>query len=64
MGRWPDAGLAVVAALSVVLSTFGPVQAAVFQCPSGDVDCLIAAITTANGNGEDDTITLRRARTR
>jgi hypothetical protein len=52
-------GLAVVAAMSVVLAAFGPVQAAVFQCPSGDVACLIAAINTANGNGEDDTITLR-----
>jgi hypothetical protein len=51
-------GLAVVAAMSVVLVAFGPVQAAVFQCPSGDVACLIAAINTANGNGEDDTITL------
>jgi hypothetical protein len=52
------AGLAVVAAMSVVLVTVAPVQAAVFQCPSANVACLIAAITTANGNGEDDTITL------
>jgi hypothetical protein len=52
-------GLAVVAAMSVVLATFRPVQAAVFRCPAGDVACLIAAIKTANGNGEDDTITLK-----
>jgi hypothetical protein len=51
-------GLAVVAAMSVVLATFGPVQAAVFQCPAGDAPCLIASINTANGNGEDDTIQL------
>jgi hypothetical protein len=50
--------LAVVAALIVGLGTVGPVQAAVFQCPSADVACLIAAINTANGTGADDTITL------
>jgi hypothetical protein len=53
------AGLAVLAAMSVALATCGPVQAAVFECPAGDVGCLIAVIDTANGNGEDDTITLR-----
>jgi hypothetical protein len=52
------AGLAVLAAMSVALATCGPVQAAVFECHAGDVECLIASINTANGNGEDDTITL------
>jgi hypothetical protein len=33
-------------------------QAADFTCPAGDVACLIAAITTANGNGQANTITL------
>jgi hypothetical protein len=61
-GRPGGAGLlgtlAVVAAMSVVLAAVGSVHAAVFQCPAGDVACLIAAINTANGNGEEDTITL------
>jgi hypothetical protein len=35
-----------------------PVQAADFPCPSGDVACLIAAINTANTNGEENTIAL------
>jgi hypothetical protein len=30
----------------------------VFNCPAGDTACLISAITTANGNGESDTIVL------
>lgn len=33
-------------------------QAADFMCPAGDVACLKAAITTANGNGDVNTITL------
>src|SRR5262249_8644251 len=33
-------------------------QAADFACTAGDVGCLITAITTANGNGEANTITL------
>jgi len=33
-------------------------HATVFNCPAGDVDCLINSINTANGNGEDDTIEL------
>jgi len=50
--------LPVMAAMIIVLATFGPVQAANLSCPSGDVTCLIAAINTANGNGEEDTIML------
>lgn len=34
------------------------VNAAVFNIPSGNVNALIAAVNTANGNGEDDTINL------
>jgi hypothetical protein len=51
-------GLPGAAAIVVILAVLGPVQAAMFPCPAGDVACLIAAIDTANGNGEDDTITL------
>jgi hypothetical protein len=50
--------LPVVAAILFTLLTSPPIQAADFSCPSGDVACLIAAINTANGNGEEDTITL------
>ena len=35
-----------------------PAFAAVLECPSGDVACLIAAINTANANGEVNTIRL------
>jgi hypothetical protein len=48
-------GLAIVI---VTLATWAPVQAAVFQCPAGDVACLITAINTANADGEADLITL------
>jgi hypothetical protein len=48
-------GLALVI---VTLATWAPLQAAVLPCPAGDVACLIAAINTANGNGEADIITL------
>jgi hypothetical protein len=34
-------------------------QAADFACPAGDVACLIAAINTANANGEANTIRLK-----
>lgn len=48
---------AVVAILfSATLSN--SVNAAVFDVASGDVNALIDAINTANGNGEDDTINL------
>jgi hypothetical protein len=51
-------GLPSAVAIVVILVVLGPVQAAMFRCPAGDVACLIAAIDTANGNGEDDMITL------
>jgi hypothetical protein len=49
------AGL-VVTAIIVALAFVHPTHAATFTC--GDVACLIAAINTANTNGEDDTINL------
>jgi uncharacterized repeat protein (TIGR01451 family) len=48
--------MAGAAALLVALA--GPLHAAVFNIPSGDVAALIAAITTANANSEADTINL------
>jgi hypothetical protein len=48
----------VGATMVLALLASGHVHAAVFQCPAGDVACLIAAINTANGNGEEDTIEL------
>jgi hypothetical protein len=42
----------------VPLVLLSPARAAVFTIPAGDVAALIHAINTANGNGEDDTITL------
>jgi hypothetical protein len=48
----------VVAAIGFALLTSGRVHAAVFQCLAGNAECLIAAINTANGNGENNTITL------
>jgi hypothetical protein len=47
-----------MALVFVTLATWTPVQAAVLPCPAWDVACLIAAIQTANGNGEADTIQL------
>jgi hypothetical protein len=41
-----------------LLGGWQPGQAADFTCPAGDVACLKAAITTANANGETNTITL------
>jgi hypothetical protein len=46
----------VVTLIIVALAFVHPTQAATFSC--GDVGCLIAAINTANANGEDDTINL------
>jgi hypothetical protein len=45
-----------VTAIIVVLAFVHPTRAATFTC--GDVECLIAAIDTANTNSEDDTINL------
>jgi hypothetical protein len=40
------------------LVSLGPAYAAVFDCPAGDVNCLIDSINTANINGEADNIYL------
>jgi hypothetical protein len=50
--------LLVTAALVSTFMWARPLQAADFACPAGDVACLIAAIQTANTNGETNTITL------
>lgn len=46
--------------LTICLVALVPVaaQAAIFTVPDGDVAGLIAALNTANGNGEADTINL------
>jgi hypothetical protein len=47
--------------LGILLGLIGgwqPGQAADFTCPAGDVACLKATITTANTNGQANTITL------
>ena len=41
------------------LWAIGPVYAAEFFCSSGDVTCLIAAINTANQNGQENRINLQ-----
>jgi len=46
----------VVAMFALLASSLA--EAAPFTCSSGNVDCLIAAITAANGNGEVNTIQL------
>ena len=48
----------IILAIGVVLATPSTVSAADFHCSGSDVPCLIAAINTANGNGEADTIFL------
>ena len=52
---WP---VAAVAALGLALALPLSVQAETFRCSAGDVPCLIAAINTANANGETNTIRL------
>ena len=42
----------------VFIGAVGPIHAAEFFCPSGDVPCLIAAMNDANLNGEENTIDL------
>ena len=52
---WPVVAVVVLGlALALPLS----VQAKTFHCGAGDVPCLIAAINTANANGETNTIRL------
>jgi hypothetical protein len=48
----------VVVALASCMGLWCPSQAAEFTCTGGDVTCLIDAITAANANGEENTITL------
>jgi hypothetical protein len=50
--------VAAVAVLGLALARPAGVQAKIFPCRAGDVQCLIDAITTANANGEANTITL------
>lgn len=50
--------LAAVIALGLTLAHSSAVQAKIFHCSAGDVPCLIAAINTANGNGQTNTIHL------
>jgi len=49
----------VLAALVFALGLSRPGDAAVIECASGDVACLIAAINTANANGQANTIRLQ-----
>jgi hypothetical protein len=51
-------GMQGMASTIFMLAVLQPADAAVFDIPSGDVLALIMAIHTANGNDEDDTITL------
>jgi predicted outer membrane repeat protein len=48
----------VVALCLITLGLWGSSQAAEFACGAGDVACLIAAINTANTNGQANTIIL------
>ena len=48
----------IMAALVLLLGLVRSGDAAVFDCASGDVACLIAAINTANTNGQVNTIRL------
>ena len=57
-GAWVMCGLQIIVGGLAALVLFSPAQAAVFNIPAGDVEALIAAINTANGNNEDDTINL------
>src|SRR5438093_3094731 len=50
--------IALVAGLAVALALARPSVAAVLECAAGDVPCLIAAVNTANANGEVNTIRL------
>src|SRR5262245_32922072 len=54
--RWAHT---VVAALAVVLGLARLGDAAIVECASGDVACLISAIIAANANGEINTIRLQ-----
>jgi hypothetical protein len=51
-------GIACGVGLLALVSLAHPGHAADLACAAGDVACLITAITTANANGEANTITL------
>ena len=53
--------LSIFIGLAFALVTLGSVHSAVFNCPAGDVDCLIDSINTANANGAEDTINLEES---
>ena len=57
--RWWRSIACGVGLLVGLLSLARTSQAADFACPAGDVACLIAAINTANANGEANTIRLK-----
>src|SRR5262249_48129009 len=50
--------VAAVIALGLALASPLLVQAEIFHCGAGDVQCLINAIETANTNGQQNTIRL------
>lgn len=49
---------AAVVGLFLALNSLSSLHAAVFNCPSGDVPCLINGINAANATGKPDTIKL------
>jgi hypothetical protein len=51
--------LQLVGSIVLILGTLEYVHAADFSCPSGDVNCLIASITSANGMLGSHTINLK-----
>src|SRR5439155_16472829 len=53
-----SSGWIMVPMLLIVLGFLQTAHAATFTCTAGDVACLIAAINTANVNGQANTITL------
>src|SRR5438067_4592159 len=57
-----NSGLGLLLALLAILGLSHTVQAADFTCTGGDVACLIAAINTANVNGQANAITLAAGR--
>ena len=56
--RWIALAIIATTTVVLVLAIPQPVQAAVFACTAGDVQCLIASINQANGNSQTNTIQL------
>src|SRR5580765_3403289 len=50
---------AIVVGLAIALALARPCAAAVVECASGDVTCLITAVNTANASGGANTIQLQ-----